>query len=56
MSSSSARPLGRRRCRLAGALATLLGNAAYNAKQPYGLVGPVVVRPYAERTVSGKGH
>nr|WP_238426348.1 glycosyl hydrolase [Streptomyces adustus] len=37
-------------------VATLLGNAAYDAKQPYGLVGPVVVRPYAERTVSGKGH
>ncbi len=27
-------------------VATLLGNAAYNAGQPYGLVGPVVLRPF----------
>ncbi|MEU0597447.1 glycosyl hydrolase [Streptomyces sp. NPDC006393] len=36
-------------------VATLLGNAAYDAKQPYGLVGPVVLRPYAEKTVAEGG-
>ncbi|CAL9394626.1 hypothetical protein SUDANB145_01337 [Streptomyces sp. enrichment culture] len=33
-------------------VATLLGNAAYGTKQSYGLVGPVVVRPYAQQTVA----
>ncbi|MBA2813282.1 hypothetical protein E0500_039705 [Streptomyces sp. KM273126] len=29
-------------------LSTLIGNAAYNGHQSYGLLGPITVRPYGQ--------
>jgi hypothetical protein len=36
-------------------VATLLGNVVENESQPYGLIGPVKLRPYVEKTLVSRG-